>query len=90
MLDDLHNAENDQIQNKHAAEAAPIIAAAFQLIATLTNPAPYIFTGTLAVSTSLFNDACYSRSLRSRILVRRWLRLVRDALPTFSERLDQV
>lgn len=89
MLDDPYNAENDKIQNKYAVEASLIVAAAFQLIATLTNPDPYIFNGALAVSTRIFNDVLYSRPPCSRISARRWLRQVRGAFPIFSERLVQ-
>ena len=50
MLDDPYIPGNNKVQDDHAVEAAPVIAAAYQLIATLTNPDPYIFTWSMAVS----------------------------------------
>ncbi|KAJ3553408.1 hypothetical protein NM688_g3629 [Phlebia brevispora] len=43
-LDDPYTVESNNIQNRYAIDAAPVIAAAYQLIATLSNPEPYIFT----------------------------------------------
>ena len=50
MLDDPYVPGDNRVQDDHAVDAAPVIAAAYQLIATLTNPDPYIFTWSLAVS----------------------------------------
>lgn len=53
MLDDAYCRQNDLIQNRYTADSAPIIAAAYQLIATLTHPDPYLFNWGMAVSQSL-------------------------------------
>ena len=49
-LDDPLTLESSRIQTQYTSEAAPIIAAAYQLIATLTQPSPYIFNAGIAVS----------------------------------------
>ena len=50
-LDDPYSQEMTSIQNTCAVDAAPIIAAARQLIATLTHPDPYLFNcGTIVSS----------------------------------------
>ncbi|KAJ3553407.1 hypothetical protein NM688_g3631 [Phlebia brevispora] len=41
-LNDVYSTESNMVQNKYAADVAPVIAAAYQLIALLTNPDPYI------------------------------------------------
>ena len=62
-LDDPYTSANATIQADLAPDAAPIIAAAYQLIATLTHPNPYLFNCGLAVSCispsseELFNHA---------------------------------
>lgn len=38
----LCNPESDAVQNQFSSEAAPIIAAAYQLIATLSHPQPFL------------------------------------------------
>ena len=48
-LDDPYDLESNKVQNKYTAEAATVIAAAYQLIATLSNPDPYLFTWGLTV-----------------------------------------
>lgn len=53
MLDDPYTPQTTDIQNRYVTDAAPIIAAAYQLIATLTHPDPYIFNWGMAVSGSL-------------------------------------
>ena len=41
-LDDSYDAKNIEIQDRYAQDAAPIIAAACQLIATLSRPKSYL------------------------------------------------
>lgn len=48
-LDDSYTPESNAVQGQYAGEAAPIIAAAYQLIATLSSPDPHLFTWGLAV-----------------------------------------
>ena len=48
-LDDPYDARTTSVQNKHNEDAAPIIAAAYQLIPTLTHPDPYLLNWGVAV-----------------------------------------
>ena len=50
-LDDPYTPATTAIQAQMAADAAPVIAAAYQLIATLTHPDPYLFNWGLSVRT---------------------------------------
>ncbi|KAJ3553411.1 hypothetical protein NM688_g3627 [Phlebia brevispora] len=67
-LDDPYTLANNSVQSRYASDAAPIIAAAYQLIATLSNPDPYLFTWGLVsffnASVAVASEGCVPDILR--------------------------
>lgn len=49
-LDTSYTVESANIQSQYIPQAAPVIAAAYQVIATLTHPSTYLFNWAAAVS----------------------------------------
>ena len=91
-LDDPYDLESNTVQNKYTAEAAPVIAAAYQLIATLSNPDPYLFTWGLTVCFLNYPDIVkHMKVLRfyaSHSSARQSLSQAKAAFPIFYGRPD--